>query len=348
MAIMLYYPLIEPPRDVMYQGLLYWDMISTIVPDLADPDRESGWVRPSMMSPDMAAVADAGLYTPLSIASHVEPSVGIGGVDLTAKLRAALADLCSEMPERELKPRPAVEDPEQEIVYSDKLPPHCVDLLLENGLARVARREPMLIVSPAVHFTLLSVLARQLAHDLTAWQRVADRAEPCLPYTDQPWAFRLAHLPATGKPERCWQVELGGLLPVPDPSVPVSEVIAFRLKYNDERVRLVRAIRNLLRRLGGGEDPDEVFAELRAELADALSDLDRASQRRRVHWMRRSVSVLVALGSAAGAKVSPDYAWLLGLIGGYAVNVATTSMPSLPGDQGVDLSYLQRIRKAVE
>ncbi|GAA3704594.1 hypothetical protein GCM10022224_082610 [Nonomuraea antimicrobica] len=42
-----------------------------------------------------------------------------------------------------------------------------------------------------------------------------------------------------------------------------------------------------------------------------------------MEWVRRSVAVMIAIGGAVAAYASQDWEWLLGVLAGNGVNVAT-------------------------
>ncbi|MEJ8671719.1 DUF6236 family protein [Streptomyces sp. MS1.AVA.1] len=145
-------------------------------------------------------------------------------------------------------------------------------------------------------------------------------------------------------------MELGRLLPVPAPDTPTEDVLAFREKYADERRRLMRALHGMLGDLRRDyEHPADVFAQLRSELSEAVEDYRAARRGSRMAWVHRSVTVSVALAAAAGgALLLPDLGWLLGTIGGYALNVATREIrPLARARDDHDFSYLHRVRSGL-
>jgi hypothetical protein len=145
-------------------------------------------------------------------------------------------------------------------------------------------------------------------------------------------------------------MELGRLLPVPAPGTPTADVLAFRDRYTDERLRLMRALHRLLGDLRRDyEHPADVFAQLRVELSDALEDYRAAGRGSRMAWVHRSVMVSVALAAAAGgALLLPDIGWLLGTVGGYALNVATREVrPLMSARKNHDFSYLHRVESGL-
>jgi hypothetical protein len=97
------------------------------------------------------------------------------------------------------------------------------------------------------------------------------------------------------------------------------------------------------------EHPAEVFAQLRAELAQSVEDYRSAARSSRLAWVHRSVMVAVALAAAAGGSLlQPDIGWLLGTVGGYTLNVATREIrPLTKAKQGHDFSYLHRVQNGL-
>ncbi|MFJ6915832.1 hypothetical protein ACIQUX_18035 [Streptomyces sp. NPDC101133] len=143
-----------------------------------------------------------------------------------------------------------------------------------------------------------------------------------------------------------WEAELGRLLPVPAPGTPTADVLAFREKYADERIRLMRALHRMLGELRRDyEHPADVFAQFRMELSQAVHDYQGARRSSTVAWVHRSVTVSVAVAAAAGgALLLPNMGWLLGTIGGYALNVATREVrPLVRARDEHEFSYLHRV-----
>lgn len=198
-----------------------------------------------------------------------------------------------------------------------------------------------LSVSKEVQALVVGVLARELA-------AATDIA--LFPYTDSEAAYRNSLRPVSPTRSLAWEVELGRLLPVPAPDTPTEDVLAFREKYADERRRLMRALHGMLGDLRRDyEHPADVFAQLRSELSEAVEDYRAARRGSRMAWVHRSVTVSVALAAAAGgALLLPDLGWLLGTIGGYALNVATREIrPLARARDDHDFSYLHRVRSGL-
>ncbi|MFI0468292.1 hypothetical protein ACH347_29775 [Saccharopolyspora sp. 5N102] len=194
-------------------------------------------------------------------------------------------------------------------------------------------------MSKEVQTLIIGVLARELAVN-------PDIA--LFPYTNSEDAFRNSLRSTYSTRSLAWEMELGRLLPVPAPGTSTTDVLAFRDRYADERIRLMRALHRLLGDLRRDyEHLADVFAQLRVELSQAVEDYQVARRRSRMAWVHRSVTASIAIAAAAGgALLMPDMGWLLGTIGGYAVNVATReSRPLIRARDQHDFSYLHRVER---
>jgi hypothetical protein len=142
------------------------------------------------------------------------------------------------------------------------------------------------------------------------------------------------------------QVHLGKLLPSPREDVPLAKLIKFRQKYEDERAELMAALNDLFHEMScRSTDPDDTLRQCAQRLREATRDFRKAGRARRIAWVRNSVAVTVATGSAGLAAMHQNLAWVLGVISGYAINVATANIgtPWTPGPY----SYLHRATAAV-
>lgn len=330
---MLYYPLINPPRAILHQAVLYWDSLATIVP----PDGFDGY------SDDLRRVRDAGLYRP------VVETAFLGVDDVAPVLRALL----SHVPLAELTPPPTASEGRRTRLIATKLSGELRAFLIHHGLARPGADDWELEVSPTTQTLLIGVLAHAYAGLVGS----------LIPHTDQPAAFRAATQPYSGQVEMrwpyrlgtdsvepCWLVTVENLLPVPAPEVPLAEVLAFRQRYESERLRLVMGVERLVRELRAHYDrPADVLRAVERELLAALDEFRRAARASRLAWLSRSVAVAIALGTAAAStQLAPELSWLLGTASGIAINIATAELrTSTVGQRHPDVAYLHRAHAAV-
>ncbi|WP_280468337.1 DUF6236 family protein [Nocardia cyriacigeorgica] len=360
MPDLFYYPKINAPQSVIYQALLYWDRLVTIAP--AGPVLE-------LLTPQMRHMHEAGLYLRLP-ADHWP-----GATTTIEQALWTLTRLLDRIPADDLVPDAGPDN----YVHRGKFSPGLIEELRLRGLARGQGFE--VYMSAATQLCLISTAARDIARQHRRWSfEDADGTnydiDSLYPYTDSPAAHRFAHSPfasAHNGPDaedslrprlnrwilphrlpdprttRCLDVEIGRLLPVPGHEVRLEDLIAFRERYSDERRRLITAIDRLVRGLQRDyDDPRDVFHALQGELERALADLEHAGRCARINWVRRAVTVSIALASGyAGQKVYPEAGWVLGVIGGAAINLATTTTRSPRGEFADDITYLQRVRSAV-
>ncbi|WP_327096081.1 DUF6236 family protein [Nocardia vinacea] len=354
MPDLFYYPKINAPQSVIYQALLYWDRLVTVAP--AGPLE-------AFLSPQMRQVHDAGLYVRLP-AQHWP----LGTADLERALWT-LTRLLGEIPADDLIPHSGPDN----YVHLGKLSSAIIRELRHRGLLEWGSDRLHVCVSAATQLCLISVAAR----DLAARYRGIVRSDCLLtdslyPYTDSPAAHHFAHSPlafdhyAPGAEEDprslvfsprfpnartmpCWEIEIGGLLPVPGHEVRIQDLIAFRERYSDERRRLIMAVDRLVRGLQRDYDhPRDVLHAVQRELEEALADLKHAGRAARITWVQRSLTLSIALAAGyAGQKLLPEAGWILGVIGGTAINVATNSTRSPTIEMADDISYLHRVQSAL-
>lgn len=156
-------------------------------------------------------------------------------------------------------------------------------------------------------------------------------------------------------PHRYSQADIGQLLPVPAPGAPVQDVINFRHRYDNERLRLITAIGDLQDRLAQWtEDPRDVLAQVSAELAAAERDLELAGTAAKMKWINRGMYVFIAVAAATSTAAVTSLLQAPGLVlsaansilsvgGGLAVNLATNQIATAEAAQ--PYSYLHLIRK---
>lgn len=332
MPTLLYYPLVQPPEPVLHQALLYWDGVASVVPE--DPE-----VRRVALTPELADLADRGLYRPLPwSAGNVRLIGGIGEAvrELLWELRALASQ--QEAPGRLM--------PLDRRLYPSKIGHYLEEEAVRLGLGRRVEAESgghwSLAVPREVQLLFIGAAARELSAG-------AGPDSAYMPYTDHASAHEMAVRPLErGSALAAWQVEIGRLLPVPAPGTPLRDVLAFRERYDAERRRLMSAVHALLAELRRHwEQPADVLAAMRDGLGEAVDDFHGAVRSSRLAWVRRGLAVTVGLaGAAAGALVVPDMDWLVGAVaGGYAINVAAQEVRPLQRRRAEHpFAYLQHVR----
>jgi hypothetical protein len=324
-AVLLYYPLVKPPTEILHQALLYWDGIASIVPQ---DSREYDAAVPA----ELHELKERRLYTPVTfeLGDMEELDDPEWGQDRGQASRVLLQELrrMAVPPHRHRLSFPDA------YLYGSKMSFWLERELLSLRLARPYRGDYWSLVVPQeVQQLVIGTLAREIA---------AGRRVSYVPCTDRVDAQRWALRPAGEDRLPAWELELGKLLPLPVPGTPTADVVAFRERYADERHRLMRALHRMLGDLRRDyEHPADVLAQLRREIVD---DYRAAARSSRMAWVDRSVMVTLALAAAAGGVVQPGLTWVLGAVGGYALNVATREIrPLSRARRDHDFSYLHRV-----
>jgi hypothetical protein len=101
-------------------------------------------------------------------------------------------------------------------LYYGKLPLSLQEELIAIGAAQPAG--PAMRVNPRLLLVILAVAAKHLA------QAYANDATTYVPHTDGPKTHRIAFGPLArvGDSQRCWQLEVGAVLPVPASDTPLG------------------------------------------------------------------------------------------------------------------------------
>lgn len=247
MSALFYYPKINPPKSVVYQALLCWDRLVTVAPP--------GFVE-EFLDSRMREVHAAGLYTRLTADRWPRSGTSL------ARSLLLLTHLLERIPADDLIPP---RDGPVSYVHTAKLAFEIRDELERRGLSQgIALSGARIRVSAATQLALRSVAARDIAAQFRG--RVACTAK--IPSIRTPTVQQLISSPTpplhpticrrvigvpkvihdrptwTNRPRSvsCWEVQIGGLLPVPSNDVLISDLIAFRERYADERRRLMIAI----------------------------------------------------------------------------------------------------------
>lgn len=205
MGVLLYYPTVNPPTEIIHQALLYWDGIASVVP--RDPR-----VYETVASEELRRLEERELYRPLaftgdSLDALHDPDSSVSPW-LAGQASSFLAQELRRIAARADQPPPT--SPPEAVIYTSKTTYWLERLLVELGLASGGVLGA-LAVSKEVQTLIIGVLARELAVNPEIAQ---------FPYTDSEDAFRNALRPTSPIRSVAWEVELGRLLPVPALGTP--------------------------------------------------------------------------------------------------------------------------------
>lgn len=151
MAVLLYYPRVNPPTEILQQALLYWDGIATVVPH--DPHDYAAAVQP-----ELTQLRDRGLYTPLFFMRQVMDVLDGPGRREGLNSRVLLEEIqrMAEGPDR-----PRLPSPPEAYLYRSKFSEWVEAVLRHYGLAEDTPDDRRYAVPKEVQQMVVGVLARE-------------------------------------------------------------------------------------------------------------------------------------------------------------------------------------------
>jgi hypothetical protein len=103
--------------------------------------------------------------------------------------------------------------------------------------------------------------------------------------------------------ERCIQVVLDQFLPVPSETVPLEDILKFKMDHEGELLAFRRALDKVYADVAREGPEERVIVALKDDLSAGLSKIDESLRRSSIETVLLSMSVLVATGMTAGASV---------------------------------------------
>lgn len=130
MGVLLYYPTVNPPTEIVHQALLYWDGLASVVP--RDPR-----VYQTVASEELRRLEGQGLYRPLAFAEGSldmleRPADSWSPSWLRGETSSFLAQELRRIAASPNPPRPT--SPPEAVLYTTKASSWLQDLLVELGL----------------------------------------------------------------------------------------------------------------------------------------------------------------------------------------------------------------------
>ncbi len=350
MYTMLHYPLVNPPRSTIFEAILYWDQLASVVPMRRDANYPDV-LDLAVLRNDLRLLQQEGLYTPLWAENVIDNGDSLF-YDLDFEIESALATFGAELPPP---------DPELSVysrLWYGKVPYNVEAHLVARGALVPSEKEAgAWQVNRIVLQALMAVLARHIAAR-TEWSQPGTRYVPC---TSSDFAHLCAtapvvpprRVPAWRSPdpsrhevEHSWLLDVSNVLPVPDTDTPIEDVVEFAREFSEERNVCVRGVRELQARLSSTtSNATELVLESEREIRSAVSELKRAGKARFGRLALRSVLITVATGGSYVGAEALDLPAILASAGavasGYAINIA--SAPTRPRSD--ELSYLYQLER---
>ena len=233
----LYYPNIEVPTSGPWirRALLYWDNVAAIVPRSYDDYMDAQAVK--RFRPEVQELYDRQIFRPINPGRlFMDPTA-------TKSFTAEWNRLNPPRIRRPLDPtRPICSVP----IYKDKTSDHIFHDLEKRGLAEDRSDSLLYFFEPSTAGAYMTLLAKHMA---------AAQDELTVPATDRPQLSKLAFghdLSSTS--DVVLTAQLRDLVPVPDTTVPLDKVLAFREKHRPELLAFRAALDQFERELATAPD----------------------------------------------------------------------------------------------
>lgn len=307
---LMYYPLVHPPRRTIFESVLYWDRLASLVPGGAGvPEYD--------FSGDLDLLMQENLYRPTWLEGLM-----LNDHEAYSRVMRTIGRVLADDGDFAI---PDNLGPESRLWFG-KLPAMVEqDLIRQRLLVPDETNQDALRGNPRVLLATMACFAEEASMILeTSNRRV-------VPTTDNVYAHECTTLPLDESEVRVsWMLDVAPLLPVPEDSTPLEDVLAFRHDNREALDACMRASRELLAavRNEGITNPKEVVMEFERRLVEAVTEVRNSGLQRFMWAVKRSTWVAVATTAATTASVIADGpAVAVGtatVVGGLAVNLATS------------------------
>jgi hypothetical protein len=295
----LYYPTILVPDSTWVRhAVLYWDQISSIV-----PERETDGL---LKRPHMKLLHAEGQYRPVhprSLMRTQDRDIVIH--DLKSELKALL-DRTDAL--QAGQPNPASR---KTLIHDEKFNHGILGMLKGKGLVTKSRENWHLVEAKAAA-AYMAMLAKYLALTDT---------NVTVPSTDKVQYHSLTFDPPAGQsPNACLLVRLHDVLPVPRKDVSLKDILAFKRKRTDELMQLRKFIDEFNKSCAGCSTEEEVrlaISQLETQSHVAVADLQSSLKDAKISTCfgclttlldLKKPTVWLAAGALAAGPVNPA-AW---------------------------------------
>ncbi|MEP7134301.1 MAG: DUF6236 family protein [Chloroflexota bacterium] len=309
----LYYPTISIPTSTwLRQSLLYWDEISSIVPQSLRGHRAL-----IPYSEDIKYLESVGQFRPISPDKLAGPDTWRLAGDLEKEMQTILQSTGFQ----NILPPPNQRSFESRI-HRDKITDAMLDYFLEGmHLARLDnKRDEWIHVESNTALLYMALLAKYLA---------LDDAEATVPGTDHPnyenWIFKAK---SRNKSIACLSTRMHGILPIPRDDVPLADIVEFKDRRRSELLHFREFLDEFHNNLGSCQsvsDINQVVVVFGEKLERGVHDLTSILQDAKIAtiWgafktliQPNSLALWATIGSAIAAKItSIPLTWALPLVG---------------------------------
>jgi hypothetical protein len=282
---LLYYPTIRiPSGQWLKQAVLYWDEVGSIVPK----DYNGKWL--IRKSPDLEYLVGEELFHPF------DPKKLQFHQDLLRELETELIVIIESDGYRKYLP-PVSDRLLDSEIHLDKVSENALFYLLKKNLAREEplegkRKDGWVFFERTTALLYMSLLAKYLAR--------SDRREVLtVPGTDRLEYQHFSFSPKyEGEEEVGIEVGINNWLPMPDPHVPIQEIVAFKRQREEELLSLQLLMLDFeqqLRKVESVEEAKEVAYQFDLAKQKGLNDLTASLKDAKIETGWGSLNTLIGV-----------------------------------------------------
>ncbi len=323
----LYYPSIDILNSTWIKhALLYWDQIGSIVPNASYYREEQP------LDPDMAFLLEEGVYRPISPERLKNKRQAV---------RKFNDELKSIMGSKSFKDSLGSKNSWNfnfEIHY-DKVTNDILPYLRHHGLAKATKDSSWLAVEERTARTLMSILAKHIALNDDQFTTVGTDN-----ILDENFTFGKSKSKHEVSGVPCLDIRFFDCLPLPKSSVPYSDILEFKQRYQSELYALRKVFSEIEDKLSKAESDIDIkgtLAQFKNETAHGIIDLKRALE---------GFGIATIMGSLKGLMTarSPILWASVAVAAGDALNISDIPLiyslggVALSGSIEVGLSWLKK------
>lgn len=281
----LYYPTIKIEDGVwLRNALLYWDKISSIVPETNYDETNSI---------EIEYLKSVGLYEP------IYPSEMWGDEDLCRKFcEKVKKNIKHNNKEIKLNSRVHTDKmgmSEKNRVHIDKTPSIILDYLLDEGIAKRNCDGSWINMNEYASNVYMATLARYLAKIHGNTEIGTDKRNQFL----SPFSYSKKCNKNKIDRQIFLDISLQNILPVPNLECPLEDIIDFKNQYKNELKCFKRRINQFQERLETCNDIEELqnrICAFQSEIENDLEEIDELMQEKKIRKTRNAVRALIPIG----------------------------------------------------
>lgn len=316
----LYYPYLVP-RDNLWlkQALLFWDKLGSIIPEQAKSV-------PGLFTDDLEYLESVGIFIPkdpTDFSYLINPDYIIE--DMKQIITNPRFPIIKQQYFKAIGIQEQNSGSYVTAMYGDKFTPDIIRELRELGInifeSKSADEYMMGIVEAGIY---MSIFAKHFAGASSGYMARPDK-QTIVPVTDSP-AIRdlLYYISSSSDHSRITGINLilKNLFPSPGEDVPLTDILDFKIKRQDQLLRFRKVMDKYYRQLSQIKYPEELVMasnDIADEINDSVKELANAMKDARQSVIFSSAELLLEVGAATFSQHSP---LLLAIEGGRALITA--------------------------